>query len=144
MAEGNGRVVLVGAPLGNVGDASTRLREALAVSSSRGLPRYEIIQPQYNLYDRDGLEAELAGVADEEGLGVVSYFSLASGFLTGKYRRADDVDGRARAWLMSRPHVTPIASATSLEQLDELMGAATLELPESALQVLDQASRQDT
>ncbi len=152
---------------------AARLREALAVSSDLGLPRYEVVQPEYNLYDRSGFEAELDGLAAEEGLGVVSYFSLASGFLTGKYRSAEDLRDSARAgflkgyfdergqtllgvlrevateisatpaqvslaWLMGRPNVTaPIASATSLAQLDELMGAADLALPWEALDRLE-------
>lgn len=74
-----------------------RLREALSVSQEQGLPRYELIQPLYNLYDRDDFEAELASVAQEHALGVVSYFSLASGFLTGKYSRLEDLEGNARA-----------------------------------------------
>lgn len=155
-----------------------RLVEALGVSVDKGLSRYEVIQPGYNLYDRAGYEAEQAAVAQEHGLGVVSYFSLASGFLTGKYDKVEDLEGSARgafltgyfdergltlldalrkvaadvsatpaqvalAWLMTRPNVSPIASATSLEQLDDIMGAADLVLPASALEALDDASRQD-
>lgn len=155
--------------------SAQRLREALAISADKGLARYELMQPGYNLYDRAGYEDALAGLAEEHGLGVVSYFSLASGFLTGKYRSRDDLAGTARAamlegffdergmklldalrqvssdigatpaqvslaWLMARPNVTPIASATSLEQLDDIMAAADLVLPDSALAALDRAS----
>ena len=155
--------------------SAERLREALAISADKGLARYELMQPGYNLYDRAGYEDALAGLAEEHGLGVVSYFSLASGFLTGKYRSRDDLAGTARAamlegffdergmklldalrqvssdigatpaqvslaWLMARPNVTPIASATSLEQLDDIMAAADLVLPDSALAALDRAS----
>ena len=163
--------------LGASNHDAARLREALAISEAKGLPRYEVMQPQYNLYDREGFELGLAAVAEEHGLGVVSYFSLASGFLTGKYRSAADLEGRPRAgflqgyfdgrgmklldalrkvaadvsatpaqvalaWLMARPQVTaPIASATSVEQLDELAGAAELELPADALAELEAASR---
>lgn len=152
---------------------AARLRQSLAISKAQGLPRYEVMQPKYNLYDRADFEPELAGVAAEHELGVVSYFSLASGFLTGKYSKVEDVEGSARAgllqgyfdergrkllsvlrevandvsatpaqvalaWLMGRPNVTaPIASATSLSQLDELMGAAALSLPESAIERLE-------
>ena len=158
-------------------DAS-RLREALGISEEKGLSRYEVIQPGYNLYDRAGYEAELAGVVREEGLGVVAYFALASGFLTGKYRSKADLEGVPRAaflegffddrgmklldalrkvsdeagatpaqvalaWLMSRPDVTPIASATSLVQLDEILGAADVVLSASAVEALEAASRQD-
>ncbi|MGY0561061.1 aldo/keto reductase [Luteimonas sp. A277] len=166
-----GKVRTIGASNYNAG----RLRDALGISAERELSRYEVIQPGYNLYDRDGYEKELAGVVREEGLGVVAYFALASGFLTGKYRSKADLEGTARAaflegffddrgmrllealrhvagdvgatpaqvalaWLMSRPSVVPIASATSLEQLDDIMGAADLELPHEALQSLEQAS----
>lgn len=74
-----------------------RLQQALGVSQSQDLARYEILQPLYNLHDRAAFEAELAAVAQEHELGVVSYFSLASGFLTGKYRGTDDLRGSARA-----------------------------------------------
>ena len=162
--------------LGASNYSAERLREALAVSSEKGLPRYEVSQPQYNLHDRSGFEAELAPLAQEQKLGVVSYFSLASGFLTGKYRSANDLKGKARAgflkgyfserglkllealrqvasdlsatpaqvslaWLMTRPGLTaPIASATSLEQLEDIMQAADLKLPGSALEALEEAS----
>lgn len=151
-----------------------RLREAFTVSSKLGLPRYEVIQPLYNLYDRADFEAGLGSVAQEYDVGVVSYFSLASGFLTGKYKSVDDLEGSARAdflkgyfdergqrlldtllrvageisatpaqvalaWLMQRPNVTaPIASATSLAQLDELLQAASLTLPDKAVEELEQ------
>lgn len=167
-----GKVRAIGASNYSAG----RLRDALAISADKGLKRYEIMQPGYNLYDRAGFEDELAGLARQQELGVVSYFSLASGFLTGKYRSKDDLAGAARAaflegffdergmklldvlrevaadvaatpaqvslaWLMTRPNVTPIASATSLVQLDDLMAAADLALPQDALDALDQASR---
>lgn len=157
--------------------SADRLREALQVSADKGLKRYEIMQPGYNLYDRAGFEQELAALAQGEELGVVSYFSLASGFLTGKYASRDDLKGAARAgflegffdergmqlletlrkvsadvgatpaqvslaWLMTRPGVTaPIASATSVEQLDDILAAAEVRLPQDALDALDQASR---
>ena len=157
--------------------SADRLREALQVSADKGLKRYEIMQPGYNLYDRAGFEQELAALAQGEELGVVSYFSLASGFLTGKYASRDDLKGAARAgflegffdergmqlletlrkvsadvgatpaqvslaWLMTRPGVTaPIASATSVEQLDDILAAAEVRLPQEALDALDRASR---
>lgn len=70
--------------------SASRLRDALKVSSDYHLPRYETLQPEYNLYDRAGYEAELEPLAREQSLGVISYYSLASGFLTGKYRTAAD------------------------------------------------------
>lgn len=70
--------------------SATRLRDALKVSADYHLPRYECLQPEYNLYDRAGYEAELEPLAREQGLGVIGYYALASGFLSGKYRSADD------------------------------------------------------
>ncbi|MXS84419.1 aldo/keto reductase [Nitrosomonas sp. HPC101] len=163
--------------LGASNYGAERLREALATSKEQHLPRYEVIQPQYNLYDRADFESELAGVAQAHELGVVSYFSLASGFLTGKYHSVEDLKGRARedflrgyfdgrglklldvlrqvavdvsatpaqvalAWLMGRPNLTaPIASASSLTQLDDILGAAELSLPAAAVEKLETASQ---
>jgi aryl-alcohol dehydrogenase-like predicted oxidoreductase len=147
--------------------SAARLAEALAASTRRGLPRYEVLQP----------EAELEPVILEHGIGVVSYYALASGFLTGKYRseadlgksaaRAqsvgkyinghglrvlaalDDVARRlastpaqvALAWLMTRPGITaPIASATSVAQIEELASATKLKLSADDVEKLDQAS----
>lgn len=154
-----------------------RLAQALAVSKTAGLPRYEVVQPAYNLHDRRDFEDTLAPVIEAEGLGAVGYFSLASGFLTGKYRSKADLEGSSRkdflagyfdergerilaalhevsgtlgvpaaqvslAWLMARPGLTaPIASATSLAQLDEILGAVDLDLPRDARERLDAASR---
>ena len=167
-----GKVRAIGAS--NYG--AERLRAALNVSKAAGLPRYEVVQPAYNLYDRAEFEGELLPVIQAEGLGAVGYFSLASGFLTGKYGSRADLEGSSRAgflsgyfddrgerilnalravasevtapvaqvalaWLQSRPGLTaPIASATSLEQLDEILAAADLELPVQALERLDAAS----
>lgn len=163
--------------LGASNYSAERLREALNVSKEQGLARYEVIQPLYNLHDRDDFESELSNLAQEQEIGVVSYFSLASGFLTGKYRKVEDLQGSARAdfmqqyftdrgqrilqellavsdelsarpaqvalaWLLSRPGVTaPIASATKVDQLEEIMGAVTLSLPEPALTRLNEASQ---
>ena len=157
---------------------AARLREALAVSREQGLPRYEVIQPQYNLHERASFESALAGVAEEQELGVISYFSLASGFLTGKYHSVDDLKGSARedflkgyfdarglkilgalrevaaevaatpaqvalAWLIDRPGLTaPIASATTIEQLDDILRAADLSLPAAVVDKLNAASAQ--
>ncbi len=73
-----------------------RLAEALALSAQRGLPRYETLQPQYNLYDRAGYEAELEPLCRKEGLGVINFFGLARGFLTGKYRSEADLGKSVR------------------------------------------------
>ncbi|MBV9767635.1 MAG: aldo/keto reductase [Acidobacteriaceae bacterium] len=156
--------------------SAERLSQALEVSAERRYPRYESLQPEYNLYDRTGYETELEGACQANGLAVIPYFSLASGFLSGKYRSEKDLSKSARsnfvkkylndrgfrildaldqvarqhhsspaqvslAWLIARPSITaPIASATSLEQLDELMGAANLKLDESSIELLNQAS----
>lgn len=153
-----------------------RLNEALSVSANKELERYEVIQPLYNLYSRQEFEAELLKVVQEHDLGVVSYSSLASGFLTGKYKTIEDLEGRARAdslkayfddrgqrllnellsvaeqlssrpatvalaWLLTRPGVTaPIASATSVAQLDEVLDCVNLSMPQEAIARLDAAS----
>ncbi|MBD8897788.1 aldo/keto reductase [Rhodanobacter sp. DHG33] len=154
-----------------------RVADALALSKQHGLPRYECVQPEYNLVARAGYEAELEPLVREEGLGVVCYYALASGFLSGKYRSAGDLaksiarGGAAKrylnpqglrvldaldavaaahratpaqvalAWLIARPSVTaPIVSATSVEQLRELLGALPLELSSTDIAQLDQAS----
>lgn len=76
--------------------ADDRLREALKISADNGLARYETLQPEYNLYDRAGYESGLEQVAVEHGLGVINYYSLASGFLSGKYRSKEDAAKSAR------------------------------------------------
>jgi aryl-alcohol dehydrogenase-like predicted oxidoreductase len=153
-----------------------RLRESLAASARLGLPRYETLQPEYNLCERERFEREFAPLCEQEEIGVIPYFSLAAGFLTGKYRSEADLQGRARAaragrylnergmrilaaldeaaaeldanpaqvaiaWLMTRPTIAaPIASATSLEQLDDLVAATRLALPSETMAKLDAAS----
>jgi aryl-alcohol dehydrogenase-like predicted oxidoreductase len=153
-----------------------RLKEALGVSAAKGLARYESLQPRYNLYHRADYERELGPLALKEGIGVITFPSLASGFLTGKYRSEADFGksprgagagamlnerglrilaaldevaartkstpaGVALAWLMTRPSVTaPIASATTLEQLEELLAATRLTLDADAVKRLDDAS----
>src|SRR5690606_26064804 len=82
--------------LGASNYSAERLREALDVSKAKGLARYESLPPSYNLHDRDDFESDLAPLAQEQEIGVVTYFSLASGFLTGKYRSIEDLKGRAR------------------------------------------------
>ena len=152
------------------------LRAALEISREKGLPRYESLQPLYNLYDRAQFEGELESVCRQNSLGVIPYYSLASGFLTGKYRSEKDLGNRSRgsvvkkylnprgfrilaaldevakqysatpaqislAWLLAKPVISaPIASATSVKQLDELLGATRLGLDTAAVQKLDQAS----
>jgi aryl-alcohol dehydrogenase-like predicted oxidoreductase len=153
-----------------------RLSEAWRVSEERGLVRYESLQPHYNLYDRGDYEGRLEPVCGGNGIGVIPYYSLASGFLTGKYRGEADLSKSARgggvkkylnargfrilealdqtakkygctpakialAWLLTRPTITaPIASATNLNQLRELLDATSLELDSDSLEVLERAS----
>lgn len=157
--------------------SAPRLREALETSARLGLPRYEVLQPEYNLVARKDYESQLEPLVREHGLGVISYYSLASGFLTGKYRSEadlgkskarggaaakylnghglrvlaalDDVAKRhaatpaqvALAWLIAQPGITaPIASATSVEQVQELAGATRLKLSQDDLDALERAS----
>ena len=167
-----GKVRAIGAS--NYG--AKRLGEALQISKKKGLPRYESLQPLYNLYDRADFETDLAPVCLRENIGVIPYFSLASGFLSGKYRSEADLANSARgsmvkkylnerglrilaaldqvakahsstatqvaiAWLLAQPGVTaPIASATNLDQLHELLSAADLKLDPASLNKLNQAS----
>jgi len=79
-----------------------QLDEALQVAADQGLPRYEVLQPHYNLYDRGDYEGPLRDLALREGLGVITYFSLASGFLTGKYRSKDDFGKSSRGGGMGK------------------------------------------
>ena len=87
-----GKVRVIGAS--NYGGA--RLQEALQIARDNGLPQYQVIQPEYNLYDRAAYETDLEPIALAERLGVVCYYSLASGFLSGKYRSRDDLSKSAR------------------------------------------------
>jgi aryl-alcohol dehydrogenase-like predicted oxidoreductase len=154
-----------------------RLQESLDFSRQHGLPRYETLQPEYNLYSRRNFEIEYAPICRKEGLSVLSYFSLASGFLTGKYRSEADLGKSTRgsgmtkylnergfrildalddvarqynthpasvalAWVMAQPLIgAPIASATTTDQLNDLVEAGRLQLDAEALTRLNDASR---
>ena len=168
-----GKVRAIGTSNMSVG----RLKASLAASQRLGLPRYESLQPLYNLYDRVDFESQYEPICAQERLGVITYYSLAAGFLTGKYRSdADAAKNAARggrvkqyldarglrilkaldevaarhnatpaqvslAWLIARASVTaPIASATSLKQLNEIMQAPRLKLSREDVQALDKAS----
>jgi aryl-alcohol dehydrogenase-like predicted oxidoreductase len=89
---GSGKVKAIGASNLDAG----QLAGSLAVARDEGLPRYEVLQPEYNLYDRSAFDGPLRDLCVSEGLGVVTYFSLASGFLSGKYRSHDDLDQSRR------------------------------------------------
>jgi aryl-alcohol dehydrogenase-like predicted oxidoreductase len=154
-----------------------RLTRALWESDRRGHVRYECLQPKYNLVIRDEYERELEPLCLEQGIGVIPYSSLASGFLSGKYRRGGALPTTARAggvqktymtergfavlgavekvaagigatpaqvalsWLVHRPGITaPIASATSVDQLTELVSGIDLKLDAEATKTLDEAS----
>ena len=167
-----GKVRAIGASNFNAG----RVRESLQVSKDNGFTRYECLQPEYNLYDRENYEKQYESLARENNLGVITYYSLASGFLTGKYRSESDLsksprgggikkylNGRgyrilaaldkvageynatpatiALAWVMARPGITaPIASATSVHQLKELIKAAEIKLSGESITLLTTAS----
>ncbi len=79
-----------------------RLREALETSKRHNLPRYQVLQPLYNLLEREEYETDLAPVVAEYGLGFTPYSSLASGFLTGKYRKPEDLKGKARGAIVEK------------------------------------------
>jgi aryl-alcohol dehydrogenase-like predicted oxidoreductase len=169
---GQGKVRAIGASNYTAG----RLSEAVETGRRLGYPPYQCLQTLYNLYDRADFEKDLEPLCREKGLGVLTYFSLASGFLTGKYRSPEDVSRSVRgrmvekyldsrgfrilealdivakelgtkpatvslAWLISRPAVTaPISSATSLDQLHDLIAASRLQLDRSSIRLLDKAS----
>ena len=157
--------------------SAARLKEALDVSAKNGLPRYECMQPEYNLVERKVFEGELQDLCVKEQIGVIPFFSLAAGFLTGKYRSEADLGKSVRgprtagkylktngpkvlaaldsvaaahkatcaqvalAWIMARKGLTaPIASATTVGQLEELLGAAKLSLTAADIAELDAAS----
>ena len=155
--------------------SAERLDAALRVSDEKGLPRFTVMQPELNLLDREQYEGALQQLCIAEGLGVVTYFSIASGYLSGKYRGAEDLGKSVRgdrvkpymagrgpavlavmdriagetgaslsqialAWIAQQPGVTaPIASATSLDQLDELLGSLDLALSDEQLAALSAA-----
>ena len=143
---------------------AARLKSAIDTARHAGLPHYQVLQPEYNLVSRHKFEGELQDYCVTHNIGVVPYYGLASGFLTGKYRASADLtksirggrmasllEGKgqavlaamdtvaeetgatlaqiALAWLAAQPGVTaPIASATSVAQVEELLGAMTLKL----------------
>lgn len=155
--------------------SAERLGEALRVADDKGLPRFTVVQPELNLLDRAQYEGALQRLCIDEGLGVITYFSLASGYLSGKYRGIDDLgksprgarvgpymegngpavlavmDGIAGetgatlsqialAWVAAQPGVSaPIASATSVKQLDEIMASERLTLTDEQLEALTKA-----
>ncbi len=156
--------------------SAERLEAALAASKANGLAAYSVLQTWYNLLERRRYETDLAPVVERHGLGMVAFYSLASGYLTGKYRSEADFGKSVRggglrdyhrgkgpallaaldavaaeleatpaqvalAWTAAQPAVTaPIASATSVAQAEELLGALALSLSDEQLARLDAAS----
>ena len=157
--------------------APDRLLASLDYCRDNNLPVYETLQPEYNLYNRQAFEEQFEPICRERGLGVLNYFALASGFLTGKYRTAEDAKKSTRgegivgtylnerglrilsaldevaaqyrtepasialAWLLAKPYITaPIASATTVEQLRDLVKAVEIRLDEESVAKLDNAS----
>jgi aryl-alcohol dehydrogenase-like predicted oxidoreductase len=155
---------------------AAQLRASLEAAKAKSLPRYDVLQPEYNLYDRAGFDGALRDLCIAEEIGIITYFSLAKGFLSGKYRSEADLAKSARgggvkaylnergnrilaaldgvaarrsakpaevalAWLIAKPGVTaPIASATSLVQLESLIKAGSLTLDAADMEALDNAS----
>ncbi|KKO72812.1 aldo/keto reductase [Kerstersia gyiorum] len=110
---------------------AAQLREALTVSERENLPRYDVLQPEYNLYDRAGFEGALRALARDEGLGVITYFSLASGFLSGKYRSLDDLGQSARGSRVEK-YLNP-RGLRILDALDKVAGRHNARPAEVAL-----------
>lgn len=101
--------------------SAPRLRQALETSARLGLPRYESLQPLYNLFDRAQFEQDLAPLCLEQGVGVINYYALAAGFLTGKYRQADDVAKSPRGQGVVKKYLNP-RGLKILAALDEVAG----------------------
>jgi aryl-alcohol dehydrogenase-like predicted oxidoreductase len=167
-----GKVRFIGASNLDAG----QLRASLDAAKAKSLPRYDVLQPEYNLYDRGSFDGALRDLCIAEEIGVITYYSLAKGFLSGKYRSEADLGQSPRgggvkaylnargarilgavdavaeglgakpaevalAWLIARPGVTaPIASATSLAQVDSLIKSAALNLSAADIGALDAAS----
>ena len=105
--------------------SATRLRAALQISADYHLPRYESLQPEYNLYDRAGYEAELEPLAREQELGVIGYYALARGFLSGKYRSAADAGkSRVRGGEVAAQYLNP-RGLRILAALDDVAASHT-------------------
>lgn len=156
--------------------SAERMAKARAIAKAKGLAGYQVLQPRYNLMVRDSFEGPLQQYCIANDIGVVPFYGLASGFLTGKYRSVEDLVARQRgaevakylnptgmrvlaaldavaaetgatqaqvalAWLMAQPGITaPIASATTVEQVEDLLGAMRLELTDDQVVRLGVAS----
>lgn len=111
--------------------SAEQLEDALRVAKEHGLPRYETLQPQYNLYDRSAYEVELRDLAIREGLGVITYYGLASGFLSGKYRSREDLSKSPRGGGVAR--YLDERGLRILAALDDVSGAHSAQPAEVAL-----------
>src|SRR4051794_30826187 len=109
--------------IGASNHSAPRLQQVLETSAKLGLPRYETLQPHYNLMEREGFEAELGPLCAAEGLGVINYYALASGFLTGKYRSEADFGKSKRGGGMAK-YLTPRGHAV-LDALDAVAKQAS-------------------
>lgn len=154
-----------------------RLRESMEISKKNNLPKYQALQPLYNLVEREGYEKNYAPLVEEFSLTAFPYSALASGFLTGKYRSKDDFSKSVRgqgvanylndkglnilkaldelaekhntvpatislAWLSAQPNIGgPVASATSIEQLNQILASTQIDLSKEDLELLDKVSR---
>lgn len=168
-----GKVLKIGAS----NYSAQQLEDALHTSQTQGLPKYEIFQPGYSLVERQQYETEYKKICEKHQLSVITYFSLAAGFLSGKYREISQLENSARkrqlkhyfseqglniltvmdslkekyqaelaeialAWIMAQPSITaPIASATSITQIESLVKATRLELDAEDIDLLNRVSQ---
>lgn len=152
---------------------AAQLKDSIQAAQAMNVPHYQVLQPEYNLYDRAVFEDELRDLCTQHDIGVVSYYSLASGFLTGKYKTLADIEGSARAaslakyfdarglnilaalsevadrhhaqmadvalaWVLAQPAISaPIASATSVAQIERFAQAVQLKLSAEDLALLN-------
>lgn len=150
-----------------------QLKQSIDAAQAIDVPHYQVLQPEYNLYDRAVFEHELRDPCLQHDIGVVSYYSLASGFLTGKYQTLEDIQGSARAdslakyfdarglkilaalravadqhhaqmadvalaWVLAQPAISaPIASATTVVQIERFAHAVNLQLSNDDLALLN-------
>lgn len=168
-----GKIVKVGAS----NYSAAQLQQALDVSKSQDLPKYEIFQPGYSLVEREQYETEYQSICESNQIEVITFFSLAAGFLSGKYRDIHQLENAARkaqvekyfnqrglnilnamdqlkekydaalseialAWIIAQPSIAaPIASATSITQVDSLAKAMQLKLDTTDIKFLSQVSQ---
>ena len=154
--------------------SATRLAAMLAAAEKTGATKFNVLQNEYNLVSREHFDAELQAVCREHDIPMLPYFGLASGYLTGKYRSTDDLEGQARggrvkdyiergqaalaaldavagetsaslpsialAWLREQPGIgAPIASASKVGQVEDLVASTTLKLSANQLERLTAA-----